>query len=253
MDVQFLYLDESGDGGWTPKYDGSSQSQYFIYAGVIVDGEQNHRFKQEFTELLNEYFSGWGVRQPEEIHYADIVHGNEKFRQLDAEERSDMRDDIFEIILDVQPELMGTVVDKNRMKERYGRKANPPKRYGFRSTIDRFHKHLIEHDCVGVVTMDMSDISFDRRLRELIFDAQATGIKLPGASSARDTTLPRLMDTVTISPSEMSIGIQIADVVAYQLHNYYNHGPPSHGYEALKPLFRSPDGHSFKEPSVIPK
>lgn len=252
MEVQFLYLDESGDGGWTPEHGGSSNCQYFIYAGVIVDGAQNHQFKHELNDLLNRYFTPQETR-PDEIHYADIVHGNGVFGQLNGEERQDLRDEIFEIILSVEPELMATVIDKDRLKQKYGINANPPRRLAFRSTVDRFQKHLDEHDCVGVVTMDMSDLTFDRRLRELIYDAQDTGIKLPGASDSRDTTLPLLMDTVTISPSEMSPGIQMADVVAYQVHNRFNHGSPSHGYDTLNHLFRSPSGHPFSEPSVIPK
>ena len=250
MDSLFLYLDESGDGGWTKKYGGNSKSPYFVYAGAILTPEQNYEIKDKLNQIINIHFD-W-VR-PDEIHFADLVHQNDEFGLLSEDEKESMSNDIFDLILDVEPVLMATVVDKDRMKERYGDNANPPKRYGFRSTVERFHKHLVEHDSIGVVTIDAQERTIDSKLRDLIYSAQDTGIKLPGASSRRDTTLPRLMDTITVTPSEMSSGIQLADVVAYQVHHQYKYRGDSYGYKKIEHLFRDPQKSYFTEPSVIPK
>lgn len=251
MNAQFLYLDESGDGGWTSEHGGSSNCKYFVYAGVILSAEKNYRAKEELNDLTNDYFDPAWVR-PDEIHYADIVHGNGAFGRLSSDERDDMRDEIFDLILDLEPEVMATVVNKDGLKEEYGDRANPPKRLAFRATIDRFHKHLNEHEDVGVVTIDAAERSIDAELRDLIYDARSSGIKLPGMMSARDTDLPRIVDTVTMTPSEMSAGVQLADVVAYQILHQYRYSGESHGYEAIEDLFRSPENHPFTEPSVIP-
>lgn len=251
MDTQFLYLDESGDGGWTRKYGGNSNSPYFVYAGVILTPKKNYRVKRKLNDLLNEYFSP--RERPEEVHFADLVHQNGKFDNLSNEERDGLSSDIFDLIHEIEPEIMASVVDKDRMKERYGDDANPPKRYGFRATVQRFHKHLVEHDAVGVLTIDSHERTLDLQLRNLIYNAQEYGIKISGASSKEDTTLPRLMDTVTVSPSEMSAGIQLADVVAYQIHHQFKYSDNSYGYEAIEHLFRDPENSHFTEPSKIPR
>jgi len=251
METELLYLDESGDSGWTPTYGGSSTEQYFVYAGVIVDPEENYRLKQRLNDIITEHFSGKFVR-PEEIHYADICHQNGTYRHLDDEEASSLRDDLFQLILDIEPTLMASVVDKDRMKENYGDDANPPKQYAFRSIVDRFHKQLKSDDAVGMVTMDASESSIDKSLRELIYQAKGSGISLPGTRYKKDSTLPRIMDTVTVTPSEMSPGIQMADIVAYQVRHKYHYSTESKGFEAISHLFRDPDSVSLTEPSVIP-
>lgn len=250
MDAKYLYLDESGDPGWPSGYGGNSR-QYFIYAGVILDNEQNFEAKDRLTKIISDHFGAHD--SPEEVHYADAVHGNGLYGQLSNDELGDFREDVFDLILDLEPKLMASVVDKERLKERYGSDAKNPKKLGFRATIDRFHKHLNEHDAVGTVTIDSAERTYDRQLREMIYEAQDDGISLPGADYKSDTTLPRIMDTVTMSPSEMSAGIQLADVVAYQVYGEYSYSGTSHGYEALDHLFRDPSGTSFVEPSVFPR
>lgn len=250
MDTRLLYLDESGDSGWLPKHGGNSSEPYFVYAGVVLSPEQNYELEQRLNNVITDYFTGW--RKPEEIHYADICHRNGVYEVLEEEELEDLRDDLFRLILDIEPMLMASVVDKSRMKERYGNRANPPKRYCFRSIVDRFHKQLEADDRVGMVTMDASDKSVDTRLREFIYQAQNSGISLPGTSHKDNSTLPRIMDTVTVTPSEMSPGIQMADIVAYQVRHKYRYETESHGFSAIEHLFRDPDGISLKEPAVIP-
>lgn len=250
MDSLYLYLDESGDGGWLPAHGGNSNEPYFVYAGAILTPRQNFEAKDRLNNIFNEHFGR--QNHPEEIHYADIVQRNGDFSTLSSAEKDDLTDDLFQLILDLEPTLMATVIDKDRLKRKYGSHANPPKRLAFRATIDRFHKYLREMEGVGSVTIDSSERSFDRQLRELIYDAQDSGIKLEGVDQG-DTTLPRLMDTVTMSPSEMSVGIQIADIVAYQVRHEFRYDNDSYGFEALSDLFRDPSGVSLVEPSVVPQ
>ncbi|WP_076143259.1 DUF3800 domain-containing protein [Natrinema saccharevitans] len=251
MDTKLLYLDESGDSGWLPDHGGNSTEPYLIYGGVVLSPAQNHLLKQELHDIINKYFSS-PMDRPEEIHYADICHHNGPYSQLSNEESSDLRDDLFELILDIEPMLMGMVIDKYELKEEYGAYANPPKRLAFRAIADRFHKQLQSDDAVGMITMDASERSIDARLRELIYQAQDSGIKLDGASSKYDSTLPRIMDTVTVTPSEMSPGIQLADIVAYQIRHQYRYDNDSHGFQAIEHLFRDPDGYSLTEPAIFP-
>lgn len=249
MNSRYLYLDESGDGGWTPKFGGNSSEPYFVYAGAILTPSQNHELKRSIDEILDSYFD---KGKPEEIHYADICQGNKEYKQLTEENRGSLRDNIFEAILEIEPTLMATVIDKNRLKYKYKNNALPPKSLAFRATVDRFHKHLKSNGCIGNVVIDAGESSIDRELRNLIYDAKEDGIKLPGVRNDADTTLPRLMDTVNVTPSEMSPGIQLADVIAYQVRHEYRYPDTSHGFNAIEHLFRDPDEASLTEPSLVP-
>lgn len=251
METRYLYLDESGDSGWTPKYGGNSSEDYFIYAGAILSPEENYRLGDRVNQILNTYFSA--EDKPEEIHYADICGGHKEYSNLEKEARSDLREDLFEMILDLEPTLTATVIDKNLLKKRYGNIANPPKSLAFRATIDRFHQHVEKRGMIGTAVIDAGEHSIDLKLRNLIYDAKSDGIKLDGANDDADTTLPHLMDTVNVSPSEMSPGIQLADIVAYQVRHEHQYSGESHGFEAISHLFRDPSDHRLTEPSVFPE
>lgn len=249
MDTYFLYLDESGDSGWPQDYGGASPNRHFIYAGLVVDGEQNYQLRMGVEDIIQRYFP-LQMERPEELHYADLIHNKGTYGDLTNDEAKSMADDVFDLIKDVEPILMGTVVDKRRMRDRYGKDAFPPKRYGFRATVDRFNMHLEANDAVGTVTIDVADRGFDRKLRQLVYDAQDSGIEIAG--SRKDSSkVPHIMDTITMSPSEMSPGIQIADYVAYVTRHEHEYGD-SDRYQEIEHLFRDPDGASLTEPSVVP-
>lgn len=249
MDTKFLYLDESGDGGWPRGYGGSSPGRYFIYAGIVMNGEQNFQLRSGVEEIIQRYFLRQQDR-PEELHYADLIHNNGSYSDMSDDDARSMSDDVFDLIKEVEPTLMGTVADKQQMRTRYGDKAFPPKRYAFRATVDGFNKHLETHNSVGTVTIDVADRGFDRRLRQLVYDAQDSGIEIAG--SRKDSSkVPHIMDTITMSPSEMSPGIQIADYVAYVMRHEQEYGN-SNRYEEIKHLLRDPDGVSLTEPSIVP-
>lgn len=249
MNSKFLYLDESGDGGWPEGYGGASKGRYFVFAGAIVDGEQNISLRNGVEEILKEYFPLRSNR-PEELHYADLVHDKGLYRDLPSAEKKQLADDVFDLITNVDPTVMGTVADKQRMKERYGEDAYPPKRYAFRATVDRFNKHLEAKNMVGTVTID-ADESFDRKLRRLVYNAKDQGIDI-GGSRKGSSTVPRIMDTITLSPSEMSAGIQIADFIAYVIRHQYEYGG-SDRFEEIEHLMRDPEAVSLTEPSVVPR
>lgn len=250
METRYLYLDESGDPGWTRSYGGNSPYQYFVYAGIIVDASQNYRIQQELDDILDDYFGGFTLNRPDEVHYADICHGNGKYDQLSDSERSDLRDELFDLILDIEPTLTATAIDKDELKDQYGSNVYNPKSLAFRATVDRFNKHLANRDMVGTITIDSSSRGIDSQLRQLVHDAKNQGIKL--GNPRRDSNVPYIMDSISMTPSEMSPGIQLADVVAYQVFNEYNHSGTSHGLDAIFHLFRDPSGRSLTEPAVFP-
>jgi hypothetical protein len=215
----------------------------------VVDGEQNYEIRNGVENILQQYFPQSSSR-PEELHYADLIHNKSYYDDLTDDKAYSMANDVFDLIKGVEPTLMGTVVDKRRMRTRYGDNAYPPKRYGFRATVDRFNKHLAANDAVGTVTIDVGDRGFDRKLRQLVYDAQDSGIEIAG-SKKDGSNVPNIMDTITMSPSEMSPGIQLADYVAYVTRHEHEYGN-SDRYEEISHLWRDPDQAALEEPSVVP-
>lgn len=66
-----------------------------------------------------------------------------------------------------------------------------------------------------------------------------------------DNQLDRLLNTISISPSEMSAGIQPADVCSRSIWSHFENSK-SHRYEQLQPFFDSNGGKVY-EPFVVPE
>lgn len=163
-----------------------------------------------------------------------------------------MADRVWNLILDIRPTLLGSVVDKAGMKRRYGNRAFPPNEYAMRATIERYDRDLEAEDMLGMVIMATESLESDRALRTLVHRARQDGISLGGANYLRDNDrrLENILNSVTFTPSEMSPGIQLADYVAYATYSAFERGR-SNRFDQVGHLWRGIG--PYREPSVIPR
>lgn len=210
MQSKFLYLDESGDPGDPPGLGGSG-STHFVYAGVVVDPEQNLEFKECVEYLMGLHFDEKGYDRPEELHYGDLINDRFEYSALEDIEKKELADDVFKTIKQVEPELIGSVIDKEHYFEESN--DNPhPKTFALRRTVARFHRHINQEGSAGMVIADAERGEIDDYIQSILHSAKSKGI---GEKQNTGSKIPRIMDSVAITPSEMSPGVQIADFVAY--------------------------------------
>lgn len=246
MESKFLYLDESGDDGY-PEPHGKSESRYFVYAGAIVDAEQNLELKEGVEYILSYHFDTQGLKRPEELHYGALINERGAYNQLEGIQFKELADDVFELITQVEPTIVATVMDKSKQFEEYEDPAHP-KSYSFRWTVERFQYYLEKENNAGMVIADAEEGQIDTRIQNLLNDAKHEGISIIKDKGSR---IPRIMDSVALTPSELSPGIQIADFIAYSVFSKYNRDKGDR-FEEISHLLRSPPEVDFEEPSVIP-
>lgn len=252
MDFITLYLDASSDPGW-PKPWGKSPFKFYSLCGIILTPEQDFKLKEDVTALIDEYFQD-PFKQPDELKYGDLINGRNEFHLLSGIKRKELADKVFQIMSNIEPILMGTIIDKEKMKKRYDKNAISPKNYSIRATTDRFHKHLRENDQRGQIMMDNEEWSQDLMMMKMVHKARKVGIKLGGwgYSQKRDSKLERLLNSIVFSPSEMSVGIQMADFIAYATWSAYERGK-SDRFKETRRFWRTMGELGPREPSVIPK
>ncbi|MDZ7701795.1 MAG: DUF3800 domain-containing protein [Halobacteriales archaeon] len=247
LEARFLYLDESGDDGEPPPH-GNSPTQHIVYAGIIVTPGQNLELKEGAEYLLSRHFDSKGYERPEELHYGDIINDRGNYKQLDGIEKKELSDDVFDLINQVEPVLMGTVMDKKNQLEKYDNPSHP-KAYAFRWTVERFHYYLEEDSTAGMVIADAEEGKIDLILKNLLYEAKYDGISIIKDKGSR---IPRIMDSVALTPSEMSPGVQIADFVAYATLSKFERDKGNR-FDEIGELWRDPDDSDFREPSLIPE
>lgn len=240
-----LYLDESGGRGWPPPW-GRNRHRYYILAGCIMTPDQDKRAHEEVPKILGEFFpSGNG---PVELHYGDLINGRNGFELLERGDKLRFADRVWEFILELNPLLMGTVVDKSAMRTRYPT-PHEPSQYAMRATIERFDKHLKQVGRYGMTIVDTQ--SFEREMQQMVHESRKSGIKIGGRQPViADSNLENVLNSVVCCPSHMCPGVQIADFVAYATFSHFERNN-SRRYSQVLPLWRR--AGRFCEPSVVPR
>lgn len=211
-----LYLDSTGDSGWTPPY-GKSQIQFYVVAGLAIAPESNLKAYQETDRILKKYIPKTEWHSPRfELCYHHLLRGKDIYSTLTHPERLAMANEVFDLLLNLKPVLFATVVNKLTLKHRYGTNAYDPKLLGIRATIHRFAMFLKRENAVGTITMDAEEYRKDRLIQEMVRTFKKNGIIIRGFTYQPRymEKILRVLDTISFTDSNMSAGIQLADFCA---------------------------------------
>ena len=247
VDSYTLYLDGSGDPGFPPPW-GKSRSKHYILAGVALTPLQDHSVHTQVFGLLEKHF-GKDYFGTTELHYSDVIGGYGLFKGMPELERKEIADSVFTTLLGIKPVLFATVIEKGRLKTKYGRWAENPTSLAVRATADRFDKFIQRNGAIGGLHMDEEEIRKDGNLRGIIHRARTSGIKL--SVWKNDSKLSRFLNAIAFSPSQTSPGIQLADFVSHTCWMHFTYGK-SDRFTQIAPLWDRTGGRVW-EPSVVPR
>jgi hypothetical protein len=250
-----LYLDAAGDPGWPSPF-GRSRVEWYVLAGLALDPENDLKAKLETEKVLQQYIPDVERRKwPEknfEIHYHDLIYGLNVFSHLKDIQRKELSDKIFEIILECKPILFATAINKTQLKRKYGSNAFPPRILAMQSTIHRFSMFLEREKFIGSAMVDEEEYKKDKEVRELVHQLRRSGATIRGMNyqPKKENNLNRVLNAISLSPSEMSTGIQLADICSRSIWSHFEK-KKSERFKQLSGIF---DKNSFRtfEPSVIP-
>lgn len=253
--MRTLYLDAAGDPGWPPPF-GKSRVEWYVLAGLALDPDDDFHIAQKIKKLLEEYVTDaerakWPSRNYE-IHYHDIIFGENIFSSLNDIKRKELSDEIFSLFTLTKPTIFATAINKTQMKRVYGGHAWNPRLLSMQSTIHRFSMYLRREKDVGTAMVDEEEYKKDKQIRQLVHNLKRHGASISGRSyqPADDDHLERLLNTISMSPSEMSTGIQLADVCSRSIWSHFEKSK-SNRYKQLEPFFDSYSGEAY-EPSIVP-
>lgn len=251
-----LYLDSSGDPGWPPPF-GKSKLTWYVLAGLALSPEADHQAHIEVDKILEKYVpynerKKWPPKDYE-IHYHDIIRGKKIFSHLQHPERKALSDEIFALLLKLKPTLFATAIEKTKHKQKYGLHADNPRSLALRATVHRYSMYLNRHSLLGSVVLDEEEYRKDKELQKMTHEFRRYGIILRGWNyqPRYEDKLDRVLNTITFAPSEMSPGIQLADVCSRATWTHFESGK-SNRFNQIAPLWNR-DQNRVYEPSVIPK
>ena len=223
----------------------------------MLSTENDLKAREGVKKLLDKYItaeqkSKWPAKYYE-IHYHDLIRGHNIYSSLDHPQRKAMADELFNLIMGLKPVLFATAVSKMEMKKRYGSNAYNPRSYALRATIHRYSMYLDFHKLAGTIVVDEEEYRRDKDLREMIHDFRTKGIILRSwdYNPRFENTLERILNAVNFSPSSMSPGLQLADMITRTTWSHFERNK-SNRFDQLKGLWNDPSRTAY-DPSVVPK
>lgn len=228
-----LFLDESGT---PPSPNAHRSNNFFVIGGLVIPEHLWHRVRDGLlgTKLR------FGVRGEVKWRYfaPENTDAANPMREMASTKRYELRSAIFQLLRDIGG--LTALACITSTSEVYGRGivADRDALYEatYRQVSERFQYHLRDvskqrgERQLGMIVCDHRSVHDDARLRnhheELLL-----------ARTKRQGTYPDLVEGLFLQSSHLSVGIQLADMIAGAVWRKYEKND-ARWFEEIKPIFR---------------
>jgi hypothetical protein len=231
--MHLLFIDESG----TVPNPGKAKNKYFVIAGIIVPEERWHKMRDSLLGLkIRRKIVGeikWRYFAP------DNNEAKNPMKEIAPADRNAIRTEIYEKIICSERSIktLGCVTCVEAAYERPSINSRDDLyQYTYKPLSERFQYHLqdltrqVGRSELGLVVSDHRGQDDDKRFR-------AHHEELLHSTGDFISTYKNLVESLFFVPSDLSVGIQLADMVAGAIWRKYEAGD-SRWYDLLKPSIR---------------
>ena len=162
-----------------------------------------------------------------------------------------MEDRFYNIIVELQPIIICTSINKIQMKKEYGENAQNPKHLSIRSLIAKFSMFLDRHNVAGMFVFDEEESKADKKMRLMMHSFRENGVNVTGYNPAYNNKLTNLLNTLMLCPSELSPGIQCADFIARAVWLRHMYGKTKR-YDQIDVLWECIDESTTYKDTIFP-
>jgi hypothetical protein len=231
--MHILFLDESG----TAPRPGDNYPAYFVVGGIIIPETSWHRMRDGLMGLkIRRQVRG-------EIKWRYFAPNNceprNPMRNMAQEDRDSLREEIYKLIgSEVAVRTIACVASREAAYAMPSVNSQADLYHGtFKPVTERFQYHLQDVGKVsgrkelGIIVGDHRAAGDDRRLR-------GHHEKLLHSSAAFTSKYENLIESLFLHPSNLSVGIQLADMVAGAVWRKFER-KDDRFYKMLEPSLRT--------------
>lgn len=243
--MYMLFVDESG----TPPPEGKANSSYFVLAGLVIGEADWWSLSVRFSELL------WNFGVEGEIKWRFFSPYNNRpdnsLLPLSPEERDGLRSGLLEILRDTPScRVIAAIVNIDRIyRKRDCNSADDLYQIAYREIVSRFQFHLqdvqksVGGRVSGIVICDHRNPRSDKRLTHLH----------EKMVSHQDHAIfyNNLIEGLFMVQSHLSMGVQLADIVAGALYRKAEHNDDRY-YSEIETIIRKSPRGGIKGFGIIP-
>lgn len=237
--MHLFFIDESG--AIVPE--NKKHSKYFVIGGIIIPEIHWHEIYKKLREIKKQY------KITSEIKWRYFAPNNNSsengLKHLSFEQRNEVRTKLFDIITSYKSiKVISTITNtEEAYKLPYIKDKDDLYWYAYKQTVERFQYYLQDlsresgAEFNGLVIIDNRLSCDDDRLRNLHH-------RLMIVDKENYSKFNNLVEGLFIAPSHLSVGIQLADLVAGAIFRKVEKGDDKY-YEHIKSSIRNKDGKTL--------
>ena len=237
--MHLLFIDESGT---PPEKDKAANQPYFVLGGIVIPEDMWGKLASDLARLKNQFQINGEIKWR---YFAPFKEGSKdhSLTHLNSERKEELRTRLYQIISTYKSVRLICVVINTveSFKLPYIKTGDDLYWYGYKQLTERFQYYLqdlertVGQKLNGIIVCDHRAPKDDERLREL-------HSKLMKSHKNNISSYGNLVEGLFIAPSHLSVGIQLADMVAGAVFRAYK-VQDNRFAEQIKTAFRtSPQG-----------
>lgn len=234
--MQLLFIDESGT---IPPKNKIKDVNHFTLGGIVIPADLWHEVDKELAFLKKRF------KITSEIKWRYFAPGKQlnSLSHLNASQKENLREELYKLITKFKSiRLICAIVDvKSAYNHEYVHGENDLYWYAYKQITERFQYYLqdlsrnIGSKINGIIICDHRQPKDDQQLRLL-------HQKLLTRSNRSFSHYQNLVEGVFLAPSHLSVGIQLADMVAGAVYRKFSK-QDNRFFDLIATSFRkSPDG-----------
>ena len=231
--MYLLFVDESG----TPPKPNTAQSGYFVMAGLVIPEDRWLGMRNKLTGLKRS--SGYHG----EVKWRFFAPNNDDvanpMKEWDAARRNEFRSRVFSIITETKSCRVIACVSETPTAYGLGNVNSQEDLYfrTYKPVTERFQYHLQDitresgRDSFGLIVADHRGRGEDDRMR-------LQHERLIRETGKYTSNYANFIEALFFSPSHMSVGVQLVDMVAGAIWRAQSHGDMT-WYDLIRSSFRA--------------
>lgn len=230
--MHICFVDESG----TPAKPGRDRPRYFVFGGVVIPEEQWHDCREKFIGLKRN--AGYRGEVKWRYFAAGNTDNDNPMAGWSMEQRDSFRASVFKIITGNRSiKLLAGVCQAECAYKIASIREQEDIYFGTYKVVTERFQYLLQdisresgRKTSGIIVSDHRNNNQDTRMR-------LQHERLVRETGRFTSTYGNFIEGIFLTPSHMSIGVQLADMVAGAVWRYHEHGD-ERWINPLKPSFR---------------
>lgn len=223
--MYLMYIDEAGDTA-TPQEGGS---KFLILLGCIIEEKDKLLIETTFREIKNRYYFDPDIEVKSNfLRYAnpDITDKFSPIKLHDRKKYDALEADIAEFLKDIKTTLIAVVIHKKAYWEKYP--AQNPYDAAYIFLVERFQTFLSYNNALGLCIIDPREGRVEKQFIGSELGKTHHLLRWEGGGFWKKC--PNIIERLLFSPSDATIGIQIADLYAYPIFNVFEYDKNKNEY-----------------------